>query len=50
MDNIDGENLGDCWKRLTPEQKEDMVQQTADMINQLQSVVIPEPGPIGGGP
>ncbi|EEP78419.1 predicted protein [Uncinocarpus reesii 1704] len=50
MDYIDGENLGDCWKHLTTHQKQDVVTQTVAMIKQLQDLVIPTAGPIGGGP
>ena len=47
---LKAKNFGDCWKSLTAEQKQDVVRQTAGIIDQLQSVIIPEPGPIGGGP
>lgn len=49
MDYIDGENLGDCWKRLTSEQKKDVVRQTADIMKQLQATVLEDAGPLGGG-
>lgn len=50
MDYIDGQNLGDCWKDLSDEVRTDVAQQTAQIIRQMQSIVLPEPGPIGGGP
>ena len=50
IDYIDGEQLGDCWKQLSPEKQEDVVKQTVDIIAQLQDVVLEGAGPIGGGP
>ena len=50
MDYIKGQDLGDCWIHLTKDQKDDVVCQTAAMIQQLQSVPIATAGPLGGGP
>ncbi|EFW20262.1 conserved hypothetical protein [Coccidioides posadasii str. Silveira] len=50
MDYIEGRNLGDCWMQLAAEDKADVISQSAAIISQLQSTVLPTPGPIGGGP
>ena len=50
MDYIDGDNVGDCWKYLTKNQKENIVHQTAEMIAQLQAIDFPIAGLLGGGP
>lgn len=50
MDYIKGQDLGDCWIRLTKDQKDDVIYQTVAMIQQLQSIPIPAVGPLGGGP
>lgn len=50
MDYIDGDNVGDCWKHLTKNQKENIVHQTAEMVAQLQAIDFPTAGPLGGGP
>lgn len=49
MDYVDGLDLGYNWKTLTSQQKIDVVRQTVDIITQLQALVIPTPGPLGGG-
>ncbi|KAJ9410562.1 hypothetical protein DTO045G8_1468 [Paecilomyces variotii] len=50
MDYIDGEPLDRCWSDLSDEQKMDVAKQTAQMIIEMQSIKLSEPGPIGGGP
>ncbi|KAE8406783.1 kinase-like domain-containing protein [Aspergillus pseudonomiae] len=50
MDYIDGEPLDGCWRELSDEQKMDVAKQTAQMIIEMQSIKLLEPGPIGGGP
>ncbi|KAJ5123816.1 uncharacterized protein N7515_007641 [Penicillium bovifimosum] len=50
MDYIDGEPLDGCWGDLSDEQKLDIAKQTAQMIIEMQSIKLLEPGPIGGGP
>ncbi|KAH1334629.1 hypothetical protein KXW91_004900 [Aspergillus fumigatus] len=50
MDYIDGEPLDGCWGDLSDEQKMDIAKQTAQMIFEMQSLKLLEPGPIGGGP
>ncbi|KAL5363414.1 hypothetical protein BJX96DRAFT_167463 [Aspergillus floccosus] len=50
MDYIDGEPLDGCWGGLSDEQKLDIAKQTAQMIIEMQSIKLLEPGPIGGGP
>lgn len=52
MDYIKGQDLGDCWIRLSKDQKNDVIRQTAAMIQQLQSTPITTSaaGPLGGGP
>ncbi|KAJ9219558.1 hypothetical protein DTO027B5_4826 [Paecilomyces variotii] len=50
MDYIDGEPLDRCWGDLSDEQKMDVAKQTAQMIIEMQSIKLLEPGPIGGGP
>lgn len=48
MDYVDGQPLEECWERLCTE-KLDIAQQVADIVSKLQSVQLPNPGPIGGG-
>lgn len=50
MDYIDGEPLDKCWKGFSDAKKMDIAQQIAEMIIEMQSIELPEPGPIGGGP
>lgn len=50
MDYIDGPSLDKCWVGLSHTTREDIVEQVADMISQLQSLDLPTPGPLGGGP
>ncbi|KAL2823040.1 kinase-like domain-containing protein [Aspergillus granulosus] len=50
MDYIDGEPLDCCWRDLSDEKKIDVAMQTAQMIIEMQSIKLSEPGPIGGGP
>ncbi|KAL2823034.1 hypothetical protein BJX63DRAFT_438959 [Aspergillus granulosus] len=50
MDYIDGQPLDGCWRDLSDEKKMDVAMQTAQMIVEMQSIKLSEPGPIGGGP
>ncbi|KAL4898714.1 hypothetical protein BDV59DRAFT_9252 [Aspergillus ambiguus] len=50
MDYIDGEPLDSCWGDFSDEQKMDIARQTAQIITEMQSIKLLEPGPIGGGP
>ncbi|KAF2759358.1 kinase-like protein [Pseudovirgaria hyperparasitica] len=50
MDYIDGLSLDKCWETLPQSTRDDIIHQVADMIAQLQSVQLPTPGPLGGGP
>ncbi|GIK01870.1 hypothetical protein Aspvir_005911 [Aspergillus viridinutans] len=50
MDYVNGQPLDTCWEDLSDERKLDVSRQTAQMILEMQSVKLPEPGPIGGGP
>ena len=50
MDYIDGEPLDSCWGDLSDEKKMDIARQTAQIIIEMQSIKLVEPGPIGGGP
>ena len=44
------EPLDGCWEDLSDEEKMDIARQTAQMIPEMQSLKLLEPGPIGGGP
>ncbi|KAI9368461.1 kinase-like domain-containing protein [Aspergillus egyptiacus] len=50
MDYIDGEPLDARWGHLSNEQKLGIAKQTAQIIIEMQSIKLSEPGPIGGGP
>ncbi|KAF2797331.1 kinase-like protein [Melanomma pulvis-pyrius CBS 109.77] len=50
MDYIDGLSLDKCWEILPQSIRDDIIEQVADMIAQLQSLQLPTPGPLGGGP
>jgi serine/threonine protein kinase len=50
MDYIDGLSLDNCWETLSHSIRDDIIEQVADMIAQLQSLQIPTPGSLGGGP
>jgi serine/threonine protein kinase len=50
MSYIDGVCLSQCWKKLLPDERENIIGQVAEIIRQLQSLHILLPGPIGGGP
>ncbi|RDW68974.1 uncharacterized protein DSM5745_08734 [Aspergillus mulundensis] len=50
MDYIDGQPLDSCWEGLSNERKLKVANQVVKMISKLQSVKLPRPGPIGGGP
>lgn len=50
MDYIDGLSLDRCWKTLAQSTRDDIIEQVADMIAQLQALELPTPGPLGDGP
>ncbi|KAL4874266.1 kinase-like domain-containing protein [Aspergillus karnatakaensis] len=50
MDYIDGRPLDTCWKGLGDEQKLEVSRQVAQIITEMHSIKLPEPGPIQGGP
>ncbi|KAF2463947.1 uncharacterized protein BDR25DRAFT_272383 [Lindgomyces ingoldianus] len=50
MDYIHGDCLADRWAHLTHDQRENVVFQIANMVNQLQSHPLDFAGPVGGGP
>lgn len=50
IDYVKGQNLGECWKHLTKHQKNNVICQTAVIIKQLQSILIPTASSLGGGP
>ena len=50
MDYVEGVCLANCWNDLDPGTRQNVVLQVAGFIQQLQSVRLNSPGPIGGGP
>jgi aminoglycoside phosphotransferase (APT) family kinase protein len=50
MDYVDGMLLSDCWRELQDKQREEIVKQVVDMIQQLRQLKFPEPGPLRRGP
>ncbi|KAJ5931215.1 Aminoglycoside phosphotransferase [Penicillium verrucosum] len=50
MDFIAGQPLDKCWTNLPYDNQKQIAMQIADMIKEMQSVVISQPGPLGGGP
>ncbi|CAI7585941.1 unnamed protein product [Penicillium palitans] len=50
MDFIAGQPLDKCWTNLPYDNQRQIAMQIADMIKEMQSVVISQPGPLGGGP
>ncbi|KAJ5248451.1 hypothetical protein N7489_002218 [Penicillium chrysogenum] len=50
MDFIPGQPLDKCWADLTSNNQRQIAIQIAEMIKEMQSVVILQPGPPGGGP
>ncbi|OQE18476.1 hypothetical protein PENFLA_c021G08828 [Penicillium flavigenum] len=50
MDFIPGQPLDKCWTNLPYDNQRQIAIQIADMIKEMQSVVISQPGPLGGGP
>ncbi|KAH9861419.1 hypothetical protein J1614_011165 [Plenodomus biglobosus] len=48
MDYIEGPSLDTCWDELSLDIQDSVVEQTATMVNQLQSVHCDHPGVIGG--
>ncbi|KAK4867221.1 hypothetical protein LT330_000731 [Penicillium expansum] len=49
MDFISGQPLDECWTDLPYDNQRQIAMQIADMIKEMQSVVISQPGPLGGG-
>ncbi|KAJ5586881.1 Aminoglycoside phosphotransferase [Penicillium hispanicum] len=50
MDFIAGQPLDECWSNLPHDDQRQIATQIADMITQMQSIVMSQPGPLGGGP
>jgi len=50
MDYVEGVCLANCWNELGSWKRQSVISQVAGMIQQLQSVRLNNPGPIGGGP
>jgi hypothetical protein len=50
MDYVEGRSLHQSWSLLSLLERDEVVKKIADMIHQLQSLRIPQPGPICGGP
>ncbi|KAI9673367.1 MAG: hypothetical protein M1829_004134 [Trizodia sp. TS-e1964] len=49
MDFVQGPTVAECWKNVDEACRLSIISQVADMIQQMQSVIIAIPGPIGGG-
>lgn len=50
MDFIPGQPLDECWNGLSRDTQGNVAKQVAEMIQEMQSIELPQPGPIGGGP
>ena len=50
MDFFKGQALDECWHNLPHDDQRQIAIQIAAMITQIQSIVIPQPGLLGGGP
>ncbi|CAG8903075.1 unnamed protein product [Penicillium egyptiacum] len=50
MDFIQGQHLDECWDGLSLSTQGKIASQIAEMIKEMQSIVLLQPGPIGGGP
>ncbi|CAI7563972.1 unnamed protein product [Penicillium viridicatum] len=50
MDFIQGQPLDECWNSLPPSTQGEIASQVAEMIKEMQSIELLQPGPIGGGP
>lgn len=50
MSYVDGVCLSECWEKLPSDKRESVIGQVVDIVQQLQSLYISVPGPIGGGP
>lgn len=50
MDFIECQPLDKCWNNLPYDNQRQIATQIADMIAQMQSLSISQPGPLGGGP
>ncbi|KAJ5150472.1 Aminoglycoside phosphotransferase [Penicillium coprophilum] len=49
MDFIPGQPLDKCWADLPSDNQRQIATQIADVIKEMQSIVILQPGPFGGG-
>lgn len=50
MDFIQGQPLDECWDSLSRDTQGEIAAQIAEMIKEMQSIELSQPGPIGGGP
>lgn len=50
MDFIQGQPLDECWDSLSRDTQGRIAAQIAGMIQEMQSIQLSQPGPIGGGP
>lgn len=50
MDFIPGQPLDECWNALSRDTQGKIAAQVAEMIQEMQSIELLKPGPIGGGP
>ncbi|KAJ5751405.1 Aminoglycoside phosphotransferase [Penicillium nucicola] len=50
MDFIPGQPLDECWNALSRDTQGKIASQVAEMIQEMQSIELLKPGPIGGGP
>ncbi|EAU36807.1 predicted protein [Aspergillus terreus NIH2624] len=50
MDFIPGQPLDECWDCLSRDTRGNIAVQVAEMIQEMQSLELSPPGPIGGGP
>jgi hypothetical protein len=50
MDFIQGQPLDECWDNLSRSTQGEIAAQIAEMIKEMQSIELLQPGPIGGGP
>ncbi|CAG8058019.1 unnamed protein product [Penicillium nalgiovense] len=50
MDFIPGQPLDECWNGLSRDNQGKIAAQVAEMIQEMQSIELLQPGPTGGGP
>jgi aminoglycoside phosphotransferase (APT) family kinase protein len=50
MDYINGQQIDECWDSLDADARHSVVVQVTQMVRDMQSIVLPQPGPIAGGP